>query len=175
MIKVGLTGSIASGKSTVSKIISNLDIPIIDCDIIAKEVLSIYPQILNSIKFNFGIEFFDNGKLERKKFGNYIFANPDKKKEYENIILPYIRNEIFKKISTYNNIGKKICIIDAPTLIETGLYEEMDLNILVDVDPQIQIKRIIERDNFTKEQALNRINSQMLSQEKAKYVDLVTQ
>jgi dephospho-CoA kinase len=173
MIKIGLTGSIASGKSTVSKIISELDIPIIDCDIIARQVLEMYPIILTHIQTRFGKEFIEHGELLRKKFGNYIFTHSDKKKEYEDIILPYIRIEIFQQITKYENEGHKLCIIDAPTLIETKLYKTMDANILVDVDLKTQIERVMNRDNFTKEQALDRINSQMLSQEKAKYVDYI--
>lgn len=174
MIKVGLTGGIATGKSTVSKIISDLGIPIIDCDIIAREIINIYPQILINIEYRFGKEFIDSdNNLLRKKFGDYIFTHPDKKKEYEDIILPYIRTQIGRKIYQYEFDGCKLCIIDAPTLIETGLYKEMDINVLVSIDRDIQIERIMNRDNFTKKQALNRINSQMPSHEKVKYVDYI--
>lgn len=174
MIRIGLTGGIASGKSTISKIILEQSIPIIDCDIIAKEVLEVYPQILLQIKNEFGNEFIDkNGKLKRKVFGNFIFKNSNKRDQYESIILPYIKKRIFEKIKEYEDQGVDICIIDAPILIETGLHNEMDKVILVWIDIDTQINRIIKRDNFTKQQAIDRIESQMLIDKKLKYANYV--
>lgn len=175
LIKIGLTGGIGSGKSTVSKIFKEqYHIPIVDADIIAKQVVYKHKNIIEKVKYTFGERFIDlNGELNRKELGDYIFSHPKQKKEYEDIIIPYIKADIFDQIKFYEGEGEKFCIIDAPTLIENNLHKDMDLNILVWVDLEIQIKRVMSRDNFTREEAIMRIKSQMPLDEKRKYVDLI--
>ncbi|KEI04249.1 dephospho-CoA kinase [Clostridium botulinum] len=172
MIKVGLTGGIGSGKSTVSNILKSKNIPIIDADLISREVLHIYPEILEEIKSVFGKEFIDEkGNLKRRELGNYIFDKDVLRKKLENIIIPYIKKEIFKGVEEYSNLHKKICVVDAPTLIEHHINESMDVNILVWVDKKTQIERVKTRDNMSEEEVLQRINAQMSLEEKSKYVD----
>lgn len=174
MIKVGLTGGIGSGKSTVSKMIVEMGIPVVDADVISRQVLDLYPETLQEIKKSFGESFIDdNGKLKRRELGNYIFKSNELRKKLENIIIPYIKKEIFNQIE-HNNINKeKICIVDAPTLIENKIHREMDYNILVWVDRNIQVKRVMARDNLDKDQINNRINSQMRLGDKKKEVDYI--
>lgn len=174
ILKVGLTGGIGCGKSTVSKIFSDNNIPVIDADIIARKVLENNPEILSEIKKRFGYDFFDTyGNFIRKDFGNYIFSNKEKRIEYEQIIIPYIKEDIFKKIEEYNEMGETICIIDAPTLIETSLHLRMDLIIVVVAEEDVQIKRIINRDNLNADEAKMRINNQLPLEEKCKFADYI--
>jgi dephospho-CoA kinase len=174
MLKVGLTGGIGSGKSTVSSIFKELDVTIIDADIIARDVLTIYPNISLKIKNAFGELFFDHeGKLKRKELGNLIFGNEEKRKTLENIVIPYIKKEIFKKIEEYNISGSRICIIDAPTLIEQGLNKEMDYNILIWIDRNNQISRIRKRDKLNDLEITKRIDSQIPLDIKKEFVDFV--
>ncbi|WP_454054017.1 dephospho-CoA kinase [Clostridium sp. Marseille-Q7071] len=169
-IVVGLTGGIGSGKSTVSNMLIERNIPVIDADKISREVLIIYPEVLWSIKKEFGEEVFDeNDNLDRKKLGYIIFSNEIFKKKLENIIIPYIKKEIFDKIEKYVKAGEKLCIVDAPTLIENNLHKYMDEVIIIVVNEEIQIKRVMARDSLSKKDALNRINSQMPLKEKLKY------
>ncbi|ARC85090.1 dephospho-CoA kinase [Clostridium argentinense CDC 2741] len=169
-IVVGLTGGIGSGKSTVSNMLIERNIPVIDADKISREVLIIYPEVLWSIKKEFGEEVFDeNDNLDRKKLGAMIFSNEILKKKLENIIIPYIKKEIFDKIEKYVKAGEKLCIVDAPTLIENNLHKYMDEVIVIVVNEKIQIKRVMARDSLSKKDALNRINSQMPLKEKLKY------
>ncbi len=169
-IVVGLTGGIGSGKSTVSNMLIERNIPVIDADKISREVLIIYPEALWSIKKEFGEEVFDeNDNLDRKKLGTMIFSNEIFKKKLENIIIPYIKKEIFDKIEKYVKAGEKLCIVDAPTLIENNLHKYMDEVIVIVVNEKIQIKRVMARDSLSKKDALNRINSQMPLKEKLKY------
>lgn len=174
MIKVGLTGGIGSGKSTVSAMFKDKNIPIIDADIISREVLDIYPNIIESIKTAFGAEFVDeNRKLRRRELGNYIFKNEALRKKLEDIIMPYIKLEIFNRLEEYNKLGKELCIVDAPTLIEHSIHKDMDVNILVWVSKETQIERVKKRDFLGYEQILDRINSQIPLQEKKKKVDFI--
>ena len=156
MFKIGLTGGIGTGKSTVSKLFKDYGIPIIDADIISREVLKKYPEILEDIKNTFNDGFFDeNGELKRREFGNYIFKFPNERIAYENIIIPYIKKDIEETFKYYEDKGEKAVILDAPTLIENNLHSEMDFNILVYANHDIQIFRVMERDSLNREEVLN--------------------
>ncbi|GAA0126589.1 MULTISPECIES: dephospho-CoA kinase [Clostridium] len=173
-IVVGLTGGIGSGKSTISKMIMEQDISIIDADKISREVLNIYPEILLKIKNEFGEEYFyEDGSLNRKKLGQYVFSSEILKKTLENIIIPYIKREIFDKIKKCRENMEEIAIVDAPTLIENNLQIYMDYVILVMVDEKTQILRVIKRDLQSKEEVLKRIRNQLSLEEKIQYADYV--
>lgn len=174
MIKIGLTGGIGTGKSTVSKILSEEKFKIIDADIIAREVLEKNPKILDIIRTQFGAGFFDwRGEFRRKEFGNHIFRFPKQRIKYEGIIIPYIKEEIEEKFKEYEKKKEKVVILDAPTLIENNLHSEMNYVILVIADNSVQIKRIIERDKITKYDAVSRINAQMSVEQKKEFADII--
>lgn len=174
ILKIGLTGGIGAGKSTISEMIKEKNIPVIDADKISREVLKLYPEILIRVKEVFGKEFLDdNGDLKRREFGSYIFKNKNKRIEYENIIMPYITKETFKRIKLLEENKESICVLDAPTLIEQGLYKYMDINILVWVDKDTQINRVVKRDGLNRSEVMNRINSQMSMEEKKKFVEYI--
>lgn len=174
MLKVGLTGGIGSGKSTVSNILIEKGISIIDADKIARSVLIKYPEILTEISNKFGCNFINkDGTLNRREFGNFIFADKIKVREYESIILPYILKEINEDFNMYEKHNISIVVLDAPTLIETELYKNMDVNILVWVDKQTQIIRVKNRDLLSDIEVNNRISCQMSLDEKRVYVDFI--
>ncbi|EKY26147.1 dephospho-CoA kinase [Clostridium celatum] len=174
MIKIGLTGGIGSGKSTVSFMLKEAGFNVIDADTIAKEVLVKYPEILEMVKINFGSGFFDwRGEFRRKEFGNHIFRFPKERKKYEGIILPYIKREIYEKIDYYEKKNADIIILDAPTLIENELHKDMDYVILVWVDSNTQIQRVRARDALARDEAINRINSQMPLERKRDFANII--
>jgi len=174
MIKFGLTGGIGTGKTTVSNILQSEKIKVIDADNIAKEVLEKNPQILEMVRTQFGSGFFDwRGEFRRKEFGNHIFRFPKQRVKYESIIMPYIKQAIEENIKAYEKKGEKILIIDAPTLIENNMHDEMDYVILVYADNSVQIQRVMNRDKLSKVEAISRINSQMSMEEKKEYANII--
>jgi dephospho-CoA kinase len=174
MIKIGLTGGIGTGKSTVSSILRSEKFNIIDADVIAREVLEKNPKILEMIRTQFGSGFFDwRGEFRRKEFGNHIFRFPKQRIKYESIIMPYIKQAIENNIREYEKKDEKVVIIDAPTLIENNMHTEMDYVILVVADNSVQIQRIMSRDKLTKAEAVSRINSQMPMEEKKEFANII--
>ncbi|KHO36263.1 dephospho-CoA kinase [Clostridium tetani] len=172
---MGLTGGIASGKSTISNMFKSRGIDVIDADKIAREVLEKYPSILEYIKENFGEQYIDEfGNLNRREFGNHIFSiSKEERKKYENIIMPYIKLEIENQFKLYEKIGKKVCLLDAPLLIEQGMQKDLDFTLLSWVNKKIQIKRVGIRDNLQENEILNRIEAQIPLDEKRELVDFI--
>lgn len=161
---IGLTGGIASGKSTVSKIFRELGAEIIDADIKAKEI-SEREEVVKEIGNIFGKEVINSeGKIDRLKIKEIVFNNKEKLKKLNDSIHPKVMEE-FKKIK--ENTGKNdIIIFDVPLLFESGMDKMCDKIILVFTDKKIQIKRMLERDGITEELAEKIIDSQMSLEEK---------
>lgn len=163
---IGLTGGIASGKSTVSKILKELGAIIVDADIKAKEI-SEREDVIIEAKNIFGNDIIDNnGKIDRVKLKEIVFSNKEKLKELNGLIHPKVVSE-FKKIKESSN-KNDIIIFDVPLLFETGMDKMCEKIILVFADKDTQIKRMIERDNIDRELAEKIINSQMSLEEKLK-------
>ncbi|GAA0762168.1 dephospho-CoA kinase [Clostridium sartagoforme] len=174
MIKIGLTGGIGSGKSTVSKMLTEKGFEVIDSDDISRDVLIKYPEILEKIKIEFGSGFFDwRGEFRRREFGNHIFRFPKQRKKYEDIIIPYIKKEIFLELDKYERNGESMVILDAPTLIENDLHTYMDYIIVVWVDNNTQIMRIKNRDKLSRDEAINRLNAQISLDRKKEYAHII--
>ncbi|MBU3176658.1 dephospho-CoA kinase [Clostridium estertheticum] len=174
MLKVGITGGIGSGKSTVTNMLKDDGFSIIDADIVAREVFIIYPEIMSNIKSEFGYKFFDSeGELNRKEFGNYIFKSDIRRKKLENIVIPFITKEIHHRIKMCEEDNCKLCFLDAPTLIENNLHTYMDVTILVWVSSDLQIQRVMLRDDLNLDETMDRIKAQMPIDEKKKFADFI--
>ena len=174
MIKVGLTGGIATGKSTVSQMLISNGFKVIDADLLARDVLQKYPEILRKVRTEFGEGFFDyRGEFRRKEFGNHIFRFPKLRVKYEQIIIPYIKKEIELAFKRYEQNNTQLVVLDAPTLIENNLTSGMDYVILVWADNNTQIQRIKSRDKLQSSDAVRRINSQMSIEEKKAYANII--
>ncbi|MEW9095156.1 MAG: dephospho-CoA kinase [Clostridiaceae bacterium] len=162
IFKIGLTGGIGSGKSTVSRILKKRGISIIDCDIISRDVLKKYPNIIEDIEEKYGSEFVDeNGNLKRREFGSFIFSSEEKRREFESIIIPYINKEIYNMFDKCQCNGEKICVLDAPTLFEQNMHLVMDLIVVVWVDEKTQFNRVKNRDKLDDKEVINRISAQI--------------
>ena len=161
---LGLTGGIASGKSTLSNIFRELGIKIADADKIAKDI-SEREDVLLEIKNIFGNGVFDeNGILDRKKLKEEVFSDKSKLKKLNDIVHPKVWNE-FKKIKE-KTVKNDIIIFDVPLLFESGMDKMCDKVLLIYINKELQIKRMFERDGIDRELALKIINSQMSLEEK---------
>lgn len=171
MIKIGITGGIASGKTTLVNYMKCLGLKIIDADLIAREVLDLYPEILAYLKETYGDRIFKNGILDRKALGNIIFNSKSDRENYSAVIMPRIKEEVYKRFQEQKH--ESFVVLDAPLLFEENFEEETDVNITIYVDKYTQLKRLMERDKLSEKEALARIEAQMHISEKLKKSDFV--
>ena len=172
MKKIGLTGSIGTGKSTVAKIFQEFGAYVIDADKIVHELLK-REDVKEKIREAFGDVFDSKGEVDRKKLASIVFNNPEKKKILENILHPLVFQEInrfFKEVEKKD--PKAVAIAEVPLMIETGSYKNYDKIIVVYAPEELQLKRLLEK-GMSKEEAIKRIKSQMPIDEKVKYADIV--
>ena len=171
---IGLTGGIASGKSTVSAKLKQLGAAIIDVDILARGVVSKGEIAYNRIIQCFGENILlPSGEINRKRLGSVVFSNKEKLALLNSITHPEIINRVMDKIQELKAAGNKVIVVDAAILIEMGLYKYVDSVWVVIVDRETQIKRLIERDKFDYKDSENRINSQFTNEVRKKYADVI--
>lgn len=170
---IGLTGSIATGKSQVSNYLKNKDIKVIDADLIARDVAN-YKIVKNKIKREFGEDLYKNDKLDRKKLAEIIFSRKIHRQKLNSIMHP----EIYKEIKKESESADGLVFIDIPLLFENeDLNKKYGLDFdeiwLVYVDRETQIKRLMNRDGISREYAEEKINSQISVEEKRKKSDVI--
>ncbi len=157
-LKIGLTGGIASGKSTVCDLFSQLSVEIIDADKISHDITKKDGLAFQEILDYFGKKILGlDGELDRQQLRSIIFNDATAKRALENIIHPKVLNEINKNIS---GSTAPYLIIAVPLMIETGMNKLMDRVLLIDCSIETQIGRLIERDKCTKQQAQSIIENQ---------------
>ena len=170
----GLTGSIASGKSTVSNFLKELNVPIVDADVIAKEVVEIGQPAYKKIVEAFGSEILlDSGEINRPFLGSLIFNNKEKRLQLNEIVHPEVRREMKEQADRYIKQGEPLVILDIPLLYEGNSIELVEKVIVVTVSEENQLKRLMNRNGLSKEDALLRIASQIPVKEKAARADYV--
>jgi len=171
---IGLTGGIASGKSTVSKLLKEMGAIIIDADLIARDIVGKGSEALKEIVDRFGEKVLkEDGSLDRKALANIVFNDTEKLRILNEITHPRIIGKIKDLINFFSQRGEKIVIIDAALLIESNLHKIVDEVWLVYLDKNLQIERLMARDNISFLDALKRIESQMPIEEKLPYADKV--
>lgn len=159
---IGLTGSIASGKSTVAKMMTELGLPIVDADVVARDVVEPGTETLKKIAQNFGDDILlEDGNLNRPKMGDIIFHEPAKRKILNDIMHPAIRAEMLRQRDAYLAAGEKHVVMDIPLLFESKLQHFVERILVVSVTEEVQLRRLMERNALSKEDALARIRSQL--------------
>ena len=168
-LRIGLTGGIASGKSTVASFFADLGVPVIDTDVIAREVVAKGAPALDEIRTEFGDEVFDvDGMLDRKRMRNLVFSDDSKRRQLEGILHPRIREAALNQAEA---VTDPYMIIVVPLLVESPMKEFMDRVLVVDCSEEVQLSRLLERDTENDEQARRIIAAQASRNERLAIAD----
>jgi len=173
MLRIGLTGSIGVGKSLVAGVLAELDCHVLDADQAAREVVAPGSAGLSAVVGAFGEGVLhEDGTLDRQQLGSLIFADHRQRHLLNSILHPYIialQDEQLREWEAMDPEG--IAVVDAALMIESGGFKRFDKLIVVHCRPEVQIKRLMDRDNLTREQAQQRIDAQMPQEAKQKFAD----
>lgn len=169
---IGITGSIATGKSTISKYLISKGYTVIDSDKIVHDLLT-KEKVLSEISAAFGRDLIVDGVLVRKLLGKIIFNNEEKRKLLNSIIHPLVIEKIISKTKEYKNNPNNLIFVDIPLLYEEGLEYLVEKVIVVYIPQDLQIKRLMARDNIDKEYSLKKINVSMDIETKKQKADYV--
>jgi dephospho-CoA kinase len=170
--RIGLTGSIGSGKSTVAKLLTARGISVLDADAVAREVSS-SPAVLSEVSSVLGAEYVIDGGLNRSALAKLVFENPEARAALNAIIHPAVRAEMARR-ETQLEVGGAIAVVqDIPLLFENGLEKLFDAAILVDAPLETRVSRVMLRDGLTREQIMARNAAQMPAAEKRARADFV--
>jgi dephospho-CoA kinase len=168
MMVIGLTGGIAAGKSTVARMLQNSNIPVIDADLLAREVTLKNSMGLRKVVAAFGEQFLDSsGELDRKALAAVVFSDHEKLKLLEEIVHPLIEEEKRKALSALEKSHASVVVYMAPLLFEKNIDQDLDKTLLVTCSDDVRIKRIMNRDQLGEAEARQRISKQWSDEKKA--------
>ncbi|WP_226528552.1 dephospho-CoA kinase [Metabacillus niabensis] len=171
-VVIGLTGGIASGKSTVSNKIKKLGITVVDADEISRDVVEIGKPAYNQIVNVFGVDILQHDQtLDRGKLGALIFSDPKRREQLNKIVHPEVRKEMLRQVEKERKQGSRAVVLDIPLLFESKLTYMVDKTLLVYVDEQTQLERLMQRNGYTEAEAKLRIQSQLPLKDKRKLAD----
>ena len=158
---LGITGGIATGKSSVVQHFIDLGFPVVDADIIARHLLDQNEQAYNEVVKIFGSEILqENGEINRQALGALVFNHPDKLKQLDELMAPFLQESILAAIKQASQ-NQNLVIVDVPLMYEKGYDEWMDEVAVVYCTPNQQLKRLMQRNQLTEKEAKQRIDSQL--------------
>lgn len=164
IVNIGITGSIACGKSTVSNYLRNKGYTIIDADKLGHTALT-DNEVRERLEKSFGLRIIENNEISREKLGKLVFGNEENLKILNSIVHPYIRKQILQLQEIHSD--ERLVFLDIALLFEAGFEDLVEKIIVVHVDEKIQLARLMSRNSLSKEQAMFRIESQMSSKDKS--------
>ena len=171
---IGLTGGIASGKTTVSNLFKISGVPVIDADLVARQVVEKGTDGLTALVNRFGEGILNtDGTLNRTVLGERMFSDEAIRSEVNDILQPLIRQEITSRMKEYKNQGEALIVLDIPLLFEMKYEDMCDDIIVIATSLETQVVRMRERNGYTQEQALQRIHAQMSLEDKVKNATIV--
>jgi len=174
MLVIGLTGGIASGKSTVSRILLELGAPVVDADAIVHQLQVPGTPVMAAIAAQFGPAVLcSDGSLNRAALGAVVFADPARRQLLESIVHPAVRTRMWEEVEQMRAAGRTAVVLDIPLLLEGGLERTVDRVWLVYVDRATQRSRLMARDGIGREQAEQRIAAQIDLEQKRRHATLV--
>lgn len=172
--RIALTGGIATGKSHVRAQFDKLGVPTIDADVLAKDAVKPGSPGLAALISRFGHEMLDpSGALDRHRLASVVFADPDARRDLERIIHPIVRQAIDAWFASLDASRHPFAIADIPLLYETGRDRDFEAVIVTACDPATQIRRVMERDGASPDEARGRLAAQLSIDEKARRADYV--
>ena len=175
MMRIGLTGGIGSGKSTVADLFRKRGAHIIDLDLLAREVVEPGKAAWLGIALRFGKKILNGeSRIDREALGRIVFRDSAKREELNRIVHPAVSHALRRRLDKIKrNDTDAIVIVDSPLLIEVGRHKKMDAVILVYASPETQIQRIMKRNGYTRQEAQDRLRSQMPLDEKIPFAHYV--
>jgi dephospho-CoA kinase len=171
MVRVGLTGGIASGKSLVAAELAARGATIIDADVLAREVVEPGTPALAAVIERFGADLVQDGQLDRARLAQIVFADPLARRDLERIVHPAVRARAAELERAAGDAAVVVHVI--PLLVETGQQENFDLVVTVDADHETQVQRLMARNGFTRAEAEARIAAQASREERTLVADVV--
>lgn len=177
MFLVGLTGGIATGKTTVSSMMKEMGIPIVDADLIARQIVEPGMKCWKKIREVFGEEvFLESGELNREKLGVVIFSDAEKRRAINKITHPEIYAEIRRQVFRYFLKGEQFVVLDLPLLYESDkVTSYLYKTIVVSCDDELQLERLTARNLYTEQEAISRIEAQMPLERKCAMADIIVE
>ncbi|XP_042241042.1 dephospho-CoA kinase-like [Homarus americanus] len=175
MFLVGLTGGIGTGKSTVSAMIQEMGVPVIDADLIARQIVEPGKKAWKKIRETFGDEMFlESGELDRPKLSSLVFTDAEKRKTINKITHPEIYGEIRRQVFRYFLKGEQFVVLDLPLLFESNkVTSYLYKTIVVSCDDETQLERLMDRNQYTEKEAISRIEAQMPLEKKCNMADII--
>lgn len=171
MLRVGLTGGIASGKSMVADELAARGAIIIDADVLAREVVEPGTPALAAIIDRFGAQVLRDGQIDRARLAQIVFADPHARRDLERIVHPAVRARAAELERAASDAAVVVHVI--PLLVETGQHEDFDVVVTVDADHETQIQRLMVRNGFTRAEAESRIAAQASREDRRRAADVV--
>ncbi len=171
---IGLTGGIASGKSTVEELLRGHGIPTIDADQVSRRVMRRGQPAYREIVEEFGAGILDRERrIDRRALGRVVYRDAARRRRLEEITHPRIWTAIWKQVSRLERQGEPLVVVSAALMVESGFHTRFDQVVVVSCGPEEQLLRVMDRDGFTREQACRRIEAQMPLSDKVAVADHV--
>lgn len=171
MLRVGITGGIGSGKSTVCQIISAMGYPVYNADIEAKKLTNQNADIIRGVSSIFGKDIYVSGELDRKRVGQLVFANKDLLERLNSVIHPVVSAHFEEWIKSNSN--HTLLFKEAAILFESGAYKQVDKSVVVWAENSLRVERVCKRDGVSEEVVKQRMYNQMPQEELVKRADYV--
>jgi dephospho-CoA kinase len=173
VLKIGITGGIGSGKTTVCKMFEELGIPVYYADERAKYLMQHEHFLIDEIKKNFGEEVYDNGQLNRQLLASKIFHDKEKVKLLNSLVHPAVFRDTDRWVAEQQATQTPYALKEAALLVESGSHKYLDKLIVVTAPQNLRLKRVVERDNLSSTDVMARIQNQLPEEEKVKLADFV--
>lgn len=171
---IGLTGGIATGKSTVSKMFKSVGIPVIDTDLITHSLYNKQSEVYDELVETFGQRIvLENKDINRQVLGQMIYNDRERRCTLNRIVHPNVKRIALDEIEKYKQLNHKVIVVDVPLLFETDFNELVDITLVVYIGPDLQHQRLMDRDGINESFAWSKINSQMPLKEKRDLADYV--